>query len=290
MSNTIPQAVLEAAAVRLADGLCEHLDGEWRRTESIHAQASIAEGERELYLWGYERAGRARVSIQGQLPAGAAEVEVGTVPEITVAADRTIEAVAADVARRLLPVLESESALVRAALNEEAVREAARGRVVDRFLELVPGSERAHYHPNGAAYSRGPDLFTTELRVGLDASTADLHLRNAPTVLVPAIAVLIAIELDQPESADITANDAINALADAITALASARKRIPVKHLLREIALNLLLLGRIASNRIEDRPRREDIESATDHLVTLLRHAAWDLPVPNNPATNPTAH
>ncbi|WP_205327935.1 hypothetical protein [Glycomyces sp. YM15] len=69
-------------------------------------------------------------------------------------------------------------------------------------------------------------------------------------------------------------------LADSITALAGARKRIPLNHLLRETALNILILARMASNRLEDRLRREEIESATDHLVTQLRHAAWELPPP----------
>lgn len=67
-------------------------------------------------------------------------------------------------------------------------------------------------------------------------------------------------------------------LADAITAVASARKRITLSDLLRETALNILILTRIASNRVGDKHRREDIESAADHLVAQLRHAAWDLP------------
>jgi len=69
-------------------------------------------------------------------------------------------------------------------------------------------------------------------------------------------------------------------LAESITALAGARKRIPLNHLLRETALNILILSRIASNRLDDRLRREEIESAADHLVTQLRHAAWELPPP----------
>ena len=69
-------------------------------------------------------------------------------------------------------------------------------------------------------------------------------------------------------------------LAESITALAGARKRIPLGQLLRETALNILILSRIASNRLEDRLRREEIESATDHLITQLRHAAWELPIP----------
>ena len=102
-----------------------------------------------------------------------------------------------------------------------------------------------------------------------------------------AIKLMVASLLtDEPESESV-ADQVLGALADAITALASARKRISVQHLLRETALNLLILGRIASNRVEDRLRREEIESATDHLVTLLRHAAWDLPSPTRPATTP---
>ncbi|MEV3934890.1 hypothetical protein AB0K52_02755 [Glycomyces sp. NPDC049804] len=70
-------------------------------------------------------------------------------------------------------------------------------------------------------------------------------------------------------------------LAESITALAGARKRIPLSHLLRETGLNILILSRIASNRLEDRLRREEIESAADHLVTQLRHAVWELPPPH---------
>jgi hypothetical protein len=76
-------------------------------------------------------------------------------------------------------------------------------------------------------------------------------------------------------------------LADAITTLAGARKRLPLNHLLSETALNILILSRIASNRLDDRLRREEIESATDHLVTLLRHAAWELPITPASATPP---
>ena len=75
------------------------------------------------------------------------------------------------------------------------------------------------------------------------------------------------------------ANPEIEQLADAVTAFAGARKRIPLPTLLRETALNILIISRVASNRISDRDRREELESATDHLVTQLRHAEWELPV-----------
>lgn len=78
-------------------------------------------------------------------------------------------------------------------------------------------------------------------------------------------------------------------LADAITAVASARKRIPVPELLRETALNVQILTRIASNRLQDKLRREDIESAADHLVAQLRHAAWELPPPPIVSPSPPA-
>ena len=74
-------------------------------------------------------------------------------------------------------------------------------------------------------------------------------------------------------------------LAESITVLAGARQRIPLNLLLRETALNILILSRIASNRLDDRLRREEIESAADHLVTQLRHAAWELPSPPPMAT-----
>ncbi|MFG3338979.1 hypothetical protein [Glycomyces sp. NPDC048151] len=77
-----------------------------------------------------------------------------------------------------------------------------------------------------------------------------------------------------------TSTPELDNLAESITALAGARKRIPVDQLIREVALNILILSRIASNRLEDRLRREEIESATDHLITQLRHASWELPIP----------
>ncbi|MEU6249814.1 hypothetical protein [Glycomyces sp. NPDC047010] len=72
----------------------------------------------------------------------------------------------------------------------------------------------------------------------------------------------------------------LDQLADAITTLAGARHRIPLTQLLRETALNVLILSRIASNRLPDRFRKDDVEAAADHLVTQLRHAAWELPPP----------
>jgi hypothetical protein len=76
-------------------------------------------------------------------------------------------------------------------------------------------------------------------------------------------------------------------LADAITAVAGARSRIALTDLLRETALNVLILTRVASNRLGDKFHREDIESAADHLATRLRHAAWELPPPSVASPSP---
>ncbi|THV31311.1 hypothetical protein [Glycomyces paridis] len=72
----------------------------------------------------------------------------------------------------------------------------------------------------------------------------------------------------------------LDRLADAITALAGARPRPPLEALLRETALNILILARIGANRLEDRLGREEIETAADHLADTLRQAAWSLPPP----------
>ncbi|WP_335986610.1 hypothetical protein [Glycomyces sp. MUSA5-2] len=69
-----------------------------------------------------------------------------------------------------------------------------------------------------------------------------------------------------------------------MSTLVGARHRIPVTQLLRETALNVLILSRIASGRVPDKLRKDDIEAAADHLVTLLRHAAWELSVPESDA------
>lgn len=77
----------------------------------------------------------------------------------------------------------------------------------------------------------------------------------------------------------------LDELADAITAVAGARERITLADLLRETALNVLILSRIASNRLGDRLRREDIEAAAEHLASQLRDAAWELPPPLPPGS-----
>lgn len=80
-----------------------------------------------------------------------------------------------------------------------------------------------------------------------------------------------------------TPKEVLENLGDAIIAFANARKQIATATLLRETAINISNLSRIASNRIDDEHRREAIESATDHLVAQLHHAAWNLPVPPRP-------
>jgi hypothetical protein len=77
----------------------------------------------------------------------------------------------------------------------------------------------------------------------------------------------------------------LDRLADDITTLAGARQRIPAQHLVRETALNILILTRVASNRLDDHQRREEIEAAGDELVKLLRQAARDLPALPQPDT-----
>jgi hypothetical protein len=84
------------------------------------------------------------------------------------------------------------------------------------------------------------------------------------------------------------AHQELDHLAEAITALVGVRNRIPVATLLRETALNVLILSRMASNRVPDKLRKEGIEAAADHLVTQLRDAAWELPPPSrSDATTP---
>lgn len=69
----------------------------------------------------------------------------------------------------------------------------------------------------------------------------------------------------------------LDELADAVTAVAGARNRIPLPLLLRETALNVLALTRIVSTRVKDRERRESIEARCDDLIDLLRDAAREI-------------
>ncbi|WP_112136062.1 hypothetical protein [Glycomyces dulcitolivorans] len=265
-------------AIEYADALCEHLAGDWHRAEAVQTEASIAREGCELYLWGYEQNGTARLSIRAQLPDGWAAVEGVAPPEITVRADRAIESIATDIARRLLPAHAEQAARVRDALDREEHRKAVTASIVDYFLETMPGPVPDMHHPANAVSSRGPGAFSASMRLGMNAQTADLHLRNVPLDLAHSIIHLTGRHLSETEPAEGSTEQVLDALADAITALATARTRIPVAKLLRESALNLLIISRIASNRLPDRDERNQIERVADQLVTKVRHSAWNLP------------
>jgi hypothetical protein len=271
-------------AIEHADALCEHLAGTWHRTEAVQTEASIAREDCELYLWGYEQDGTARLSIRAQLPDGWASIEGVTPPEITVRADRSIDSIATDIARRLLPAHAEQAARVRDALDREEQRKAVTASIVDSFLETMPGGVPDAHHPATAVSSRGPGTFSASMRLGHNAQTADLHLRNVPLDLARSIIHRTGRHLSDTEPAEGSTDQVLDTLADAITALATARTRIPVAKLLRESALNLLIISRIASNRLPDQAERDQIEQVADQLVTKIRHSAWNLPP--QPATD----
>ncbi|MCH7230430.1 hypothetical protein L0U85_06110 [Glycomyces sp. L485] len=69
---------------------------------------------------------------------------------------------------------------------------------------------------------------------------------------------------------------ALDELADAISKVANARDRFRLDHFLNEIALNILILSRMASNRLDNADQRAAIDNACDNLAGLLREAAQD--------------
>ncbi|WP_199034799.1 hypothetical protein [Glycomyces salinus] len=268
-------AELQQLAIDHADALCEHLSGQWHRTESLHAEASIAHDGCELHLCAYEQNGTARVSIQAQLPQGWGVVEGITPPEITVAADRGAEAIAADVARRLLPAHAEIAARVHTALEREAQRQAMAAAITEHFLASMPGAVPDLHSPATAVSSAGgPDRFSASLRVGREAATADLHLRNTPIGVLRTVVDLLGRQLGDTEQSTSTPGQVLGQMADAVTGLASERHSIPIDGLLRETALNVLILSRIVSNRLDSPAGRERIERFADELVTELRSAA----------------
>jgi hypothetical protein len=293
MPNNYDHEALLRIAIEYADALCEHLAGDWRRTEAVQTEASIAREGCELYLWGYEQDGTARLSIRAQLPDGWASVEGVTPPEITVRADRSVESVATDIARRLLPAHAEQAARVRDALEREERRQAVTASIVDYFLETMPGGVPDMHHPATAVSSRGPGAFSASLRLGHGAQTADLHLRSLPLDLARSIIHLAGRHLSENEPVEGSPELVLDELADAITKLATARTQIPTAKLLRESALNLLIISRIASNRLQDRAAREEVEQVADQLVTKVRHAAWNLPpepAAGSPASDQDQH
>lgn len=265
-------------AIEYAHALCEHLAGDWHRTEAVQTEASIAREGCELYLWGYEQNGIARLSIRAQLPDGWASIEGVAPPEITVRADRAVESVAVDIARRLLPAHAEQAARVREVQEREQRRRAVTASIVDHFLETMPGGVPDTHHPASAVSSRGPGSFSASMRLGHDAQAADLHLRTLPLDLARGIVDLAGRHLSDDGPDEASADLVLDELADAITKLATVRAQIPLAKLLRESALNLLIISRIASNRLETWAEREEIEQAADILVTKLRHRAWSLP------------
>ena len=181
MPNYDHEALLRIA-IEHADALCEHLAGDWHRTDAVQTEASIAREGCELYLWGYEQNGTARLSIQAQLPEGWGAVEGVTPPEITVRTDRSIESIATDIARRLLPAHAEQATRVREALEREERRQAVSASIIDYFLETMPGGVPDLHHPGTAVSSRGPGHFSASMRLGHDAQTADIHLRTPRSI------------------------------------------------------------------------------------------------------------
>jgi hypothetical protein len=271
------QEELRQIALSRAEALCAHLDGQWHPTDTVHAAASIARDDCELYLWGYEENASARLTIQAQLPEGWGAVEGIAPPEITVRADRSAESIATDIIRRLLPAHADMAARVRTALEFERQQQQPPS-IVDVFLALMPGGVPDPHQPGTAASSAGPDAFSSSLRFNSDTQTADVHLRNTPDALARAVVDVVARHLDEANPTAITANQALDTLADAVTGLATARAKIPLQRLLRETALNVLILSRIASNRLGHGTDKDELEELADRLTTALRRIAWSQP------------
>jgi len=268
------QEELRQIAFRRAEALREHLAGEWQLTDPGNNAVGIVRDGCELYLWGYEQNASARLSIQAQLPEGWGAVEGIAPPQITVRADRAPESIAADIARRLLPEQADLAARVHSALEYER-QQAQPPSIVDLFLQLMPGGVPDPHQPGIAVSSAGPDAFNASLRLNTDTQTADLHLRNTPDALARAVIELAADHLDNANATRITADQALGALENAITGLANARKAIATQRLLRETALNVLILSRIASNRLEHGSDKDRIEEIADQLTATLRRIAW---------------
>lgn len=97
---------------------------------------------------------------------------------------------------------------------------------------------------------------------------------------------------DPSDSADPNGTKALAQVAEAITALAGSRRSVDLQELIRETALNVLILTHIVSNLLPDKDLKDGIEEAVDQLVTRLRHAGWTLLSPAaaafpTPATTP---
>lgn len=71
---------------------------------------------------------------------------------------------------------------------------------------------------------------------------------------------------------------ALDNLADAITALATARNTIGTHHLMFDTAINIVVLTRIATQRITDHQRRDTIDELAAKLATELRRFGQENP------------
>ncbi|SDD87236.1 hypothetical protein [Glycomyces harbinensis] len=269
--STYTDAELRQLTITLADALCEHLAGNWRRTESPPAHAALTREGCELHLWGYEQRGIAHLTVQAQLPEGWGAVESVTPPEFALRADRDTESIAIDIARLVLPLHAEAAERVDTALKTEARRQAVSGSVTDHFLERMPGAVPDPHRPGIAVSSAGPAPFTSTLLVRQDGATADLHLRDLPVEFVRGLVDLTASLLVGEPEPPAAADQAVDALADAITAFASARKGIGLVTLLHETTLNIQILSRIASKQLPSPEDRDRLEELADELVDELR-------------------
>ncbi|WP_030157185.1 hypothetical protein [Glycomyces sp. NRRL B-16210] len=287
MSNyTIDE--LRQLAIDHADALCDELAGGWRWMNHPPAPAALHRGDCVLHFLCSEQDGTALLTIEAHLPDTWGEVEGFTAPEITVRAERSAESIATDIARQLLPAHAEQTARVREALERVERPEAVTASIVDYFLDTMPGGVPDAHHPSTAASSRGARAFSASLRLSHDAQTTDLHLRGLPLDLARSIVHRTGRRLGNGEPAEGSPERVLNTLADAITELAGTRTTIPTATLLRETALNILVLSRIASNRLEDRAARDQIEDLADQLITAIRHRTRALPGEPTADAHPT--
>lgn len=280
MPGRTPYEELKRRAIEHADALCDLLDGEWTRIEPMHSEATITDGERKLLLHTFEQNGQVRLSIEASLPDGWSSLDNVALPTITVGTHRTPEAITGEVTRRLFPAHAETAAAVHAALTAREQRSATSSVLVEHFTQHLPGAVPDLHHPATAAASSGPGPFGARVRVGYDAQTVDLHLRNVPVALSRSLIELIGTHFKEVEEPSAGEDGILDRLADAITAFASARTRLPLDRLERETALNILILARIVSNLQPDKDDREQLDRLTHELVTALRHLAWQHPNP----------
>lgn len=169
-------------SVETADALCRLLPGSWKRIDDSpwHEVIEAADGGHLRITVGPDATGQERVCVQTWFVEGQGYV-TRRYSKITVALSRGAEALAREVQRRLLPLLEAEMGRVRAEQQREAARRAAMAAALEHIDRTLPSLARPdRFDRSSFRFLRGPGSTHGEISVDVMANAGSLTINCVP--------------------------------------------------------------------------------------------------------------